>query len=113
MVTYSRKEEIVTDPKQGLLVASEMDCRVQMVAAGEVQVEKVIRLRRFGYSVHNPPGPGGFPAVFFLPGFRKMHDDGCGIFFEFTVQLTVPDAAFNKPGLIIETSLANVPKNTP
>ena len=113
MVTYSRKEEIVTDPKQGLLVASEMDCRVQMVAAGEVQVEKVIRIRRFGYSVHNPAGPGGFPAVFFLPGFRKINDGGCGIFFEFTVQLTVPDAAFNKPGLIIETSLANVPKNTP
>jgi len=115
MVTYLRKNqpEIVTDGGQGLLVASEMDCRVRIAAAGEIQAEKVIRLRHFGYSVINPTGPGGFPAVFFLPGFRPSADytRGCGIFFEFTVQLTAPEAAFSKPGLIIETSLANVPKN--
>ena len=116
MVTYLRENrpEIFTDVSQGLLVATEMDCRVRIAAAGEIQAEKVIRLRHFGYSVSNPTGPSGFPKVFFLPGFRPSDNDGgCGIFFEFTVQLTAPEAAFNKPGLIIEASLANVPKNTP
>ena len=112
MVTKDRTE-IVIDERQGLLVASEMDCRLRIAAAGEIQAEKVIRLRHFGYSVSNPPGNGFFPAVFFLPGFRPRAGGGCGIFFEFTVQLTAPEAAFNKPGLIIEASLANVPKNTP